>query len=183
MFVSGIKICLREYNWLARCKKKITKIKERNKIVWSFSCEMFGKIIRKITDFPCPQINMIKIKTIFCFLWKTNFWLRENKHKTKTKNKWSVPLINIYPHQSKISARLDSSGLWEKRLNWNNNGQKTMTDHSIELKSKHTCFVNHMLAYFLFLRQYQPKKTHKVCGCLIFTSISVQMQRYPLEEF
>jgi hypothetical protein len=31
---------------------------------------MLGKIIRKITDFPCPQINMIKIKMIFLFFKK-----------------------------------------------------------------------------------------------------------------
>jgi hypothetical protein len=36
---------------------------------------------------------------------------------------------------------------------------------------------------FYSLDNINPKKMHKVCGCLIFTSISVQMQRYPLEDF
>ena len=45
------------------------------------------------------------------------------------------------------------------------------------LKSNTTCFYNHLLALFLFLRQYQPKKPHMVCDCVIFARISVQVQR------
>jgi hypothetical protein len=45
-----------------------------------------------------------------------------------------------------------------------------------------TCISHHLLALFLFHRQYQPKKPHMVCGCLIFARISVQMHRYPLED-
>jgi hypothetical protein len=37
--------------------------------------------------------------------------------------------------------------------------------------------------YFYSLGNINHKKPHKVCGCLIFASISVQMQRYPLEDF
>jgi hypothetical protein len=36
---------------------------------------------------------------------------------------------------------------------------------------------------FYSLGNINPKKPHEVCGCLIFASISVQMQRYPLENF
>ena len=36
---------------------------------------------------------------------------------------------------------------------------------------------------FHSLDNINPRKPHKVCGCLIFASISVQMQRYPLEDF
>jgi hypothetical protein len=36
---------------------------------------------------------------------------------------------------------------------------------------------------FYSLANINPKKPHKVCGCLIFASVSVQMQRYPLEDF
>ena len=71
-------------------QKKITKIKERNKIGWSFSCEMFGKIIRKITDFPCPQINMIKIKMIFFVFYEKQISGSEKisiKQKQKTNDR------------------------------------------------------------------------------------------------
>jgi hypothetical protein len=37
--------------------------------------------------------------------------------------------------------------------------------------------------YFYSLGNINHKKPHKVYGCLIFASISVQMQRYPLEDF
>jgi hypothetical protein len=36
---------------------------------------------------------------------------------------------------------------------------------------------------FYSLGNINPKKPHKVCDCLIFASISVQMQRYSLEDF
>jgi superfamily I DNA/RNA helicase len=36
---------------------------------------------------------------------------------------------------------------------------------------------------FYSLGNINPKKPHKVYGCLIFASINVQMQRYPLEDF
>ena len=36
---------------------------------------------------------------------------------------------------------------------------------------------------FYSLGNINPKKPHKICGCLIFASISVQMQRYPLADF
>jgi hypothetical protein len=36
---------------------------------------------------------------------------------------------------------------------------------------------------FYSLANINPRKPHKVCGCLIFASISVQMQRYTLEDF
>jgi hypothetical protein len=36
---------------------------------------------------------------------------------------------------------------------------------------------------FYSLANINPRKPHKVCGCLIFASIRVQMQRYPLEDF
>jgi hypothetical protein len=36
---------------------------------------------------------------------------------------------------------------------------------------------------FYSLSNINHKKPHKVCGCLIFASISAQMQRYPHEDF
>jgi hypothetical protein len=39
------------------------------------------------------------------------------------------------------------------------------------------------LPYFYSLGNINHKKPHKVCGCLIFASISVQMQRYSSEAY
>jgi hypothetical protein len=44
-------------------------------------------------------------------------------------------------------------------------------------KEQKTCFSNPLLAYFYSLGNINHKKSHKVFSCLIFASISVQMQR------